>query len=403
MAEPLILFDLTEFLHDAQRSGIQRVCYEMVAHWPESSRLVPACIDRRGRLVALSPDVLDLYRLFFRASKEEVPSLREKLRKTAQLGTEIITSRRFKRFRGLLNATVFSLPHQVEYYLWAARHGLTERTFLFVHDMLPWLHPELFTAGFSVNLAPYLQCLRVLPNLSFNSAQTRDDTLLRVLRDGRPMGPVFPLGADCLGIAPPRFDPARRQFAVIGTLEPRKNHRSVLDAFEPLWAAGIDVELAFAGKLGWLREEDEQRIRRLQATEPRFRWLENLGDEEMIEAIRGSRATIYPALYEGYGLPPVESLALGVPVIATETLPCIGMLPPEGQVRLASPSPELIRQAVLSMLDDNVARRKTEEICRLPLPLWSTMARGVEGWVENPKAIQERDYQRPLVPLARAG
>ena len=166
MAEPEILFDLTEFLHDPQRSGIQRVCYELAAHWPVSSQLVPACVDRRSRLRALPREALDLYRLYFRASKDELPVLRERLRHFAASKSQVVSSRRFRRYRGLLNATVFGSPHQVEYYLWAARTGLAEKAFFFVHDMLPWVRPELFVPGFGINLSGYLKkCSRVSRNL----------------------------------------------------------------------------------------------------------------------------------------------------------------------------------------------------------------------------------------------
>lgn len=387
-----VLFDLTEFLHDPQRSGIQRVCYEIVSRWPSTSQLVPALVDRRSRLVALAPEVLDLYRAYFRAPKDELPALREQMKRAAGRGMEVITARKLRRFGGLLNGTVFTLPHQADYYLWAARSGLAERIFLIVYDMLPWTRPELFVPNFGVNLFNYQRCLRAVPNLAFISDQTRDDALNRILRDGRTPGPVLPLGADGLGTAEPRFDPAKRQFTVVGTLEPRKNHRAVLDAFERLWADGVHVELAFAGKLGWLDEADGQRIKRLQEDEPRFRWYDTLGDDQIADVIRASRATIYPALCEGYGLPPVESLALGVPVVVTDSIPAAAMLPPVGQVRLARPDAGSVRRAVLDLLDDDFARRTTEAIRRLRLPTWDDLAASVERWVGG-----------PAVPFARAG
>jgi glycosyltransferase involved in cell wall biosynthesis len=386
MAERPILFDLTEFLNDPQRSGIQRVSYEIVDRWPAPDQLVPCCVDRRGRLVALPTEVLEVYRLYFRAPPEQLPVLRDRLKSMSRRRIEIITARRFGRFAALLNTTIFTQPSQIDYYVWAARHGLAARIFLVVYDMLPWTHPEFFVADFGVNLLGYHRCLRAIPNLAYISAQTRDDALRRVLRDGRPPGPVLPLGSDGLGTAAPRFDAAKRRFTVVGTLEPRKNHRAVLDAFEGLWAEGIDAELAFAGRLGWLPEADAQRIRRLQAEQPRFHWWNSLGDDEVAEVIRGSRATIYPAICEGYGLPPVESLALGVPVIVTESLPSAAMLPPDGQVRLAIPNAEQIREAVLAMLDGDFARRTTEAIGRLRLPTWSDLAKGVAHWIESTRA-----------------
>jgi glycosyltransferase involved in cell wall biosynthesis len=400
MSESLTLFDLTEFLHDPQRSGIQRVCYEIVRHWPAFGRLVPTCVDQRSRLIALAPDVLNVYRDFFTAPKDQLPALRERIGLAARRGGAVVTARRFGRHHGLLNATVFSLPWQVEYYAWAARRGLADRIFLIVCDMLAWTRPEMFAPGFGVAIGNYLRTLRLVPNLAYISTFTRDETLSRVLRDGRPAGPVIPLGADGLGTIPPHFDPAKRRFTVVGTLEPRKNHLAVLDAFTRLWDGGADVELEFAGKLGWLAEADARRVLSLRDRETRFCWRDTLGDGDVAAAVRASRATIYPALCEGYGLPPVESLALGVPVIVSVSIPAAAMLPPFGQVRLASPDAEAIGRAVTAMLDDDFARRKTNEIAQLRLPTWSEMAAGVARWVEDPRAFADRPT---AVPFARAG
>jgi glycosyltransferase involved in cell wall biosynthesis len=394
MAERLVLFDLTDFLHGPLRSGIQRVAYEIVAHWPAGSRLVPCRVDERSRLSALPGELLEVYRDFFQASKDELPALRVRLRELSQRRGERITARRFRHFSGLLNASIFPRPSQTRYYQWAAQRGLGERIFLIVFDILPCTHPGYFVPDFGVNLSEYYRCLRLLPNLAYISEQTRTDTHQRLLRDGRPAGPILPLGADSLGTAAPCFDPSRRRFSVIGTLEPRKNHRAVLDAFQQLWRDGHNVELAFAGKLGWLPEAEAQRIRRLKESEPRFTWLDTLSDSQIAETIRGSRATIYPALLEGYGLPPVESLALGVPVIVTASIPAVAMLPPHGQVRLQVPDARHIREAVLAALDDDFARATTEAIRQLRLPTWADLARGVAAWIDNPVAF--------TVPCARA-
>jgi glycosyltransferase involved in cell wall biosynthesis len=99
--------------------------------------------------------------------------------------------------------------------------------------------------------------------------------------------------------------------------------------------------------------------------------------------IRGSRATIFASQAEGFGLPPLESLALGVPVIVSEGLPSIAMIEPPGQVRLAQPDAAGIRQAVLDMLDDTFARRKYEEIRGLNLPTWADLSRRLGQWIES--------------------
>src|SRR5262249_57828256 len=110
--------------------------------------------------------------------------------------------------------------------------------------------------------------------------------------------------SDGLGVAAPEFTPHSRRFTVVGSLEPRKNHRAVLDAFEALWDEGTEVELTFVGRWVFLEEDVRRRIDRLQAEEPRFQWLREQDDAAVRRLIRGSRATLFASQAEGFGLPP---------------------------------------------------------------------------------------------------
>ena len=102
----------------------------------------------------------------------------------------------------------------------------------------------------------------------------------------------------------------------------------------------------------------------------------------MREVIRDSRATLQVSLGEGFGLPALESLALGVPVIVAADIPSVAMIEPLGQCRIAAANPESIREAVLGLLDDEVHRRKCEEIRRLALPCWADFGGRLAAWVE---------------------
>src|SRR5262249_10185498 len=133
---------------------------------------------------------------------------------------------------------------------------------------------------------------------------------------------------------------------------------------------GVDADLTFVGRMVWLPDADRQKLEELRR-HPRFEWLTDRTDEQVRDLIRDSRATVCPSLGEGYGIPPLESLALGVPVIATASIPSLGMISPHGQVRLAEPDSGSIRRAVRELLDDDFARRKYREIAALRLPSWS--------------------------------
>ena len=167
-----------------------------------------------------------------------------------------------------------------------------------------------------------------------------------------------------------------------------------MDAFRELWSKGLDVELTFAGLKGWMCDEDQQVLKHLLGTQPRFQWFGSLGDDEMAKMIRGSRATIYPALREGYGLPPLESLALGVPVIVTSSIPSVAMLSPLGQIRMSEPTAEAVKEAVRLMMNDSFAHEKTEEIRNLLLPSWDDIGPKMEAWILGSKQRTSLEFPK---------
>jgi glycosyltransferase involved in cell wall biosynthesis len=385
-----VLYDVSEFLAHPLRTGIQRLMFE-VLHGTirdRSLRLRPVRVGPDGEMYALPNETVSRMCEFFGTLPGHPAQAAERLRALGSAGQRLLRQD-LERADAILNAEVFFDSARIEFYRRLTRTSLRNRLFFVVCDLLPWLHPEWFSQGAVLGTMPYLRLLRQIPHLAFISEQTRADFRERVARPDR-LGRrqaaselVLALGADGLGSAEPRFCPACRQFSVLGTLEPRKNHHSVLDAFERLWADGIEVRLVFAGRLGWLAEEEQKRIEQLHAEQSLFRWRTDLRDDEVVEVIRSSRATIYPSWGEGFGLPPLESLALGVPVIVSEGIPSTSMVEPLGQVRLARPDATSIGQAVRQMLEDDFAQAKHEELRGLRLPRWSDLGTVVSGWVRQ--------------------
>jgi glycosyltransferase involved in cell wall biosynthesis len=128
-------------------------------------------------------------------------------------------------------------------------------------------------------------------------------------------GPTAPL-LDTLGIAPGRF------VLSLGTIEPRKNHTRLLAAFERLAGADPGLRLVFVGRWGW----GSGGFRRaLDASPVRDRVVlaGHLPDSDVARLLRSSAVMAYPSLYEGFGLPVLEAMAAGVPVVtsATSSLP----------------------------------------------------------------------------------
>jgi glycosyltransferase involved in cell wall biosynthesis len=376
-----ILYDMTQFMDSQVRSGVQRVLWQIACHWPVAGQLVPVRIDADGQLFVLPARVFDLMATYLGARPGNPDRAGDQLWRLAHLGKRLRPGD-LPHYGAILNPELFFQPSRIRFYEELLRTWDPMRIFFIVYDFLPWLYPEWFNhTGFRHTL-DYLRLLRQVRQVAFISSQTRDDYLHRFIRADRTVGPVLSLGADGLGMAAPSFDSSRRGFTLVGTIEPRKNYVSVLDAFERLWAEGVEVELTFIGRLAWAEQEGSARLEKAKQ-QPRFRWLTSASDDELVRIVRQSRATIYPSQGEGFGLPPLESLALGVPVIVTANLPSVGMIDPFGQVRLDVPDAESIHRAVLSLLDDRVASRLTDEIERLRLPTWKGLAEQLARWVHG--------------------
>ena len=107
-------------------------------------------------------------------------------------------------------------------------------------------------------------------------------------------------------------------FLMVGTLEPRKGHAQVLDAFEQLWQSGVDVNLVIAGKQGWMVETLVDRLRVHPELNKRLFWLEGISDEYLEKVYAASTCLIAASYGEGFGLPLIEAAQHKLPIIARD-------------------------------------------------------------------------------------
>jgi glycosyltransferase involved in cell wall biosynthesis len=133
---------------------------------------------------------------------------------------------------------------------------------------------------------------------------------------------VTPLGVDAewFDAAPPdavlrsTLGLPERYFVFVGNLEPRKNLPAVLSAYRDLLQERPDAPaLVLVGPPGWGPALDLSGIPAERIVFTGYR-----GDLELRSVVAGAVALLYPSLYEGFGLPPLEAFACGVPVIASD-------------------------------------------------------------------------------------
>lgn len=375
-----VLYDLSEFIRSPLRTGIQRVSLEILMNWSSPTPLQPFFLAADGSGIRLLPPGFpELMRGLF-----EGHVARADLH-AAEHAAELIGWEEFWRFDTLINAEVFFDPARARFYRWVAGNRGDDLHWI-VHDFLPWLNPQMFGRDATAHSMYYVQAMRSIGHLHFTSRQMRDLGVNRVLRGTRQTLSVLPLGGDSLGRAATPFDPANRRFTCVGTIEPRKRHALVLDAAERLWREGASLELVFVGRAGWSEHEFMQRMRRLAAVEPRFRWIDTAGDADVRDIVIGSRATIFASELEGFGLPPLESLSLGVPVVAFEGLPSLESLADRGQLRLSKVSVDTLSDAMHTLLDDAAAARLRQEAAELNVLGWAGYCAALAGTLDHRRA-----------------
>ncbi len=279
-----------------------------------------------GGLPAHSPYVQDLRRLC-----AEYPHVRAR---PIPLSPRLLTIL-WQRLRLPLYAEAFTGPldllHAPDFVLPPCR----ARTIVTVHDLTFMILPDCFEPTLHRYLSRVVpRSLRRADMILAVSQSTRDD-LVRLLPIAPARVVVIPHGVN------PRFrplpshqiEPARRRLGLpssfvlfVGTLEPRKNLVRLLEAYHTLRQSergGAAVpHLVIAGRKGWLYEEIFATVDRLELHD-RVVFAGFLDDAALPTVYNLARAFVYPSRYEGFGLPVIEAMACGTPVVtsAVSSLP----------------------------------------------------------------------------------
>jgi glycosyltransferase involved in cell wall biosynthesis len=368
-----LYIDLTEFLGNPRKTGIERISGEMCRYLPPNSA-IPVRLHA-GRYVAFPPALIDVIGGYFRDTSESGPAEIRKLG-AVENGSAI----RVSQNDTVLVPEIFGSERAAFFH--AVPEQELQRYRFIIYDLLPATHPEYFPPDMPLEMSGYFHIVGRASSCGFISEYTRDVYYGRLKRTNARSGVVLPLGSDALGPRPERPNLNRPlTFSVLGTIEPRKNHELILEAFEPLLREIDGLSLSFIGKMGWVDSEFAQRVQALASDKNSgFRFYSAPDDGAIRSFVEQSRATIYVSTAEGYGLPPVESLWVGTPVIASTTIPSLNALGSAG-IHYVEPLSVLnLRRAVLDFVDDAYSNQKVEETMHLNLPTWHSFTQEVLRW-----------------------
>jgi glycosyltransferase involved in cell wall biosynthesis len=176
-----------------------------------------------------------------------------------------------------------------------------------IHDVAFMKFPEMFRPSHRQRLEFFTrQAVRRSTRLITISTQTKRD-LCEVFGADPSRVDVVHHGVDHRRFFPGDVKSATPYILSVGALQPRKNFKTLVEAYR---LAKLPAELWIAGQRGWMWEEIEA-----QAGNG-VRFLGYVPDEELAGLYRGAQAVVMPSLYEGFGLPLLEAMACGVPVVA---------------------------------------------------------------------------------------
>ena len=295
-------------------TGIDRVCLAYVAHYRDRALAVVQWKGMRGILPRrASARLFDLL-------LSDAPGFRGRVIRLALRELPHLLRSQPGAGRLYLNIghTALDRPGLAE---WIARADV--RPVYMVHDLIPITHPAYCRAGEAARHERRIaMMLQTAKGIIGNSQETLDVLGDHAAAHGLPLPPALAawLGATPLPAGtpePPLPDP---YFVVLGTIEGRKNHVLLLHVWQQLVAQHGPAAplLAIIGQRGWECAEALALLDGDTTLQGHVIELPRCSDTALGQYLRGARALLFPSFAEGYGMPLVEALGEGTPVIASD-------------------------------------------------------------------------------------
>ncbi len=257
-----------------------------------------------------------------RPVKERLPEYDRILNVMGLFGLSAQFFRNFKRFMPVRMANPPAIMHwtyPVPVILEGARNIYT------VHDLVPLRMPYATLDHKPTHNRLLTECLRRGDQVCTVSERSRDDILSffpsvepdRVTNTYQAvLPPSDPLPSD--QVARLLQDGFRlvsgKYFLFFGSVEPKKNVGRLLQAF---LASDIAMPLVIVTARGWQASAETELLRNIDPADLRIRQIEYVSQDMLTILVRGARAVTFPSLYEGFGLPVLEAMQLGTPVLTT--------------------------------------------------------------------------------------
>lgn len=381
-AADVLLIDVTRLaarlLEGKHPTGVDRVSLAYIEHFRPRARAV---VRHWGRWMQLSQGASQRV---FAALLGEDPRPELTLRRCVAASYVL-------RWGLTPGALLFNTGHSglddPQYAQRVLRHRL--RPIYFLHDLIPLSHPEYCRAGEVDKHRRRLQTmLRTGHGVIANSQATLDDLIAYAKAAVLPVPArvVAHLGLSLWPDPQPLPPVEPPYFVALGTIEARKNHLLLLHVWRALVERlGTAVpKLIIIGQRGWECEQVVDLLERCDALRGVVQEVPRCNDAELATWLRHSQALLFPSFAEGYGLPLIEALAAGVPVIASD-LPAFREVAGDLPVYLDPIDGLGWLDAILAFAEPQHAARQTQlqRLREYTPPTWAQHFERIDAWLAD--------------------
>jgi glycosyltransferase involved in cell wall biosynthesis len=259
-----------------------------------------------------------------------------------------------------------------------------------VHDLIPLDYPEFFRSGYDSRFQKRMNTIlthsrAIITTTSHVAERLKEE----YRRRGRPLVPIHveplasPLGST--RAAPDAGLDSKEYFVAVSTIEPRKNYRLLINVWRALSRrTGSVPKLVIVGHRGW---ESEQIFRELDLSldiRPHIIEVPSLSSSHLRSLIQNARALLMPSFAEGYGLPIVEALSLGTPIVCSD-IPVFHEVSQNTAMFLSPLDGKGWLKAIvdLSAAGSCVHQHLVANVGRFVPPSWDRYFQRIEGFIES--------------------
>jgi glycosyltransferase involved in cell wall biosynthesis len=233
-----------------------------------------------------------------------------------------------------------------------------------IYDLIPILMPHYFNRGNKENFQKIIHSINLEKDWVICISESTKRDFCKIT--GMPAERVFvtPLAASSkfypqadrtrIGMTYKKYGiPPGRHILGLSTLEPRKNNAHLIKCFYKLISEYPleDVYLVLVGAKGWLYDEIFQTIKSTSKLQNKVIFPGYIDDEDLSSIYSGATLFVYPSIYEGFGLPPLEAMQCGLPVITSNTSSLPEVVGDAG-IMVDPKDEDALCQAMLALLND---------------------------------------------------